>query len=207
MLRVGLTGGIASGKTAVAEEFRKLGAVIIDADVLARAVVEPGTPALEDIVTRFGPGVLNGDGSLNRAALSSIVFADDAARADLNAIVHPWVRATAEVIEGEIDDPYAIVIHVIPLLVETGQHDRFDAVVVVDVDEATQRARLIERDGLDVAAADARIAAQASRAERLAASTYLIRNDGTRAQLAERVHAVWHLLEGLRGDPNQGCGC
>lgn len=207
MLRVGLTGGIASGKSAAAAAFARLGAVIIDADVLARAVVAPGTPALDDIRARFGDAVLQGDGSLDRPALARIVFADDNARADLNAIVHPWVRATAATIEAQIEDPYAIVVHVIPLLVETGQQNTFDAIVVVDVDEATQRRRVQERDGSDEAAAQARIDAQVTRAERLAIADYVIRNDGSLAELEERCHAVWHALEALRGDSQLGCGC
>lgn len=207
MLRIGLTGGIASGKSAAADAFARLGAVIIDADVLARAVVAPGLPALESIVDRFGPGVLNSDGTLDRAALGRIVFADDAARADLNAIVHPWVRATAQAAEETIEDPYAIVVHVIPLLVETGQASSFDRVVVVDVDEDVQIARLGQRDGLSDADARARVAAQASRIDRLRIADYVIRNDGSLADLDERCGAVWHDLLHLRADANQGCGC
>lgn len=207
MLRIGLTGGIASGKSAAAECFRSFGAEIIDADVLARSVVAPGLPAYEEIVARFGARVVAPDGSLDRAALGAIVFSDDAARADLNAIVHPWVRATARAIEAAIEDPYAIVVHVIPLLVETGQARDFDAVVVVDVDPDVQLARLMARNGLDAAQAQARIDAQASRAERLSVATWVIRNDADLAALEERCAAVWHQLEHLRADPNQGCGC
>lgn len=207
MIRVGLTGGIASGKSAVAAEFARLGAEIIDADALARAVVEPGSPAFDDIVERFGFGVLDATGALDRAALGRIVFSDDAARRDLNAIVHPWVRATARTIEASIDDPYAVVIHMIPLLVETGQEKNFDAVVVVDADTDTQLDRLIARNGLTRDEAQARIDAQATREQRLAAADYVIRNDSTLEDLSTRVHAVWHDLEALGNGPRAGCGC
>lgn len=207
MIRVGLTGGIASGKSTVADEFRRLGAEVIDSDALARAVVEPGSPALDDIQARFGPGVLTPDGTLDRPALGRIVFADDAARRDLNAIVHPWVRATAKAIEESIDDPHTVVIHMIPLLVETGQEHTFDAVVVVDVDAGTQLTRLRERNGLTPDEARARIEAQATREERLAVATWVIRNDSTRDDLVERVHAVWHELQSIGNGPPLGCGC
>lgn len=207
MIRVGLTGGIASGKSAVADEFARLGAVIIDADVLARAVVEPGSPAFDDILERFGPVVLGDDGTLDRAALGRIVFTDEQARLDLNAIVHPWVRATARAIEDSVEDPYAVVIHMIPLLVETGMDRNFDAIVVVDTDADTQLARLIARSGLTREEAQARIDAQATRGERLAVANYVIRNDSTLDDLAARVHAVWHDLVELGKGPRAGCGC
>ena len=130
MIRVGLTGGIASGKSLVAAELGRLGAVVIDADVLAREVVEPGMPGLAAVVARFGPEVLDGD-RLDRARLGAIVFADPAARRDLERIIHPAVRAKAAELERAAD-PDAVVVHVIPLLVETGQQDDFDRVVVVD---------------------------------------------------------------------------
>ena len=130
MLRVGLTGGIASGKSVVADELGARGAVIIDADVLAREVVEPGTPGLAAIVERFGDDVLL-DGRLDRKALGDIVFADESARRDLEAIVHPAVRRRAAELEAIAPDD-AVVVHVIPLLVETGQQDAFDVCLVVD---------------------------------------------------------------------------
>ena len=160
MLRVGLTGGIASGKTAVANLLGVHGAVVIDADVLAREVVEPGTPGLTAVVDRFGSAVLTEDGLLDRPALGRIVFADEAARRDLEAIVHPAVRARAAAIEAAAAAD-AVVVHVIPLLVETGQQDDFDVLVVVDVDPELQLTRLQQRTGLDPAAARARVAAQA----------------------------------------------
>ena len=167
-MRIGLTGGIASGKSTVARELERLGAVIIDADILARDVVALGTEGLKAIVTRFGEQVLAPDGSLNRRALAGIVFADPQARADLNAIIHPRVRERA--LELEAAAPAgAVVVHVIPLLVETGQQDDFDAVVVVDTTTEEQLRRLTRRDGLTETEAGQRLAAQASRQERLQA--------------------------------------
>jgi len=131
MVRVGLTGGIASGKSLVAAELAARGAIIIDADVLAHEVVEPGTPALAAIVERFGPQILS-DGQLDRSRLAEMVFADPVARRDLERIVHPAVRARAAELERAAD-PAAVVVHVIPLLVETGQQEDFDVVVTVDV--------------------------------------------------------------------------
>lgn len=207
MIRVGLTGGIASGKTAVADEFHRLGAVVVDADQLARDVVVPGSSGLAAVVERFGGGILAADGTLDRAALGAVVFSDDRARADLNAIIHPRVLEARRTIEGLVEDPYAIVVHVIPLLVETGMAGDFDALVVVDVDEDVQLERLMARNGLDRGQAQARIDAQASRVDRLRAATWIIRNDSTREVLAERTHAVWHELEKLRGQQGDGCGC
>ncbi|GAA3561243.1 hypothetical protein GCM10022197_16030 [Microlunatus spumicola] len=191
--RVGLTGGIASGKSTVATLLAERGALVVDADVLAREVVEPGTPGLAAVVDRFGPGVLTPDGRLDRAALGRLVFSDDAsgaARRDLEAVVHPSVRARAAELEAAAD-PGQVVVHVIPLLVETGQAGTFDLVVVVDVDEAVQRARLLARGGLDEREADARIAAQASRAERLAAADLVVDNDGDRDDLVRHVDELW----------------
>jgi dephospho-CoA kinase len=194
VVTIGLTGGIASGKSAVAEELRRRGAVIIDSDVLAREVVAPGTPGLAAVVERFGAGVLHPDGTLDRAALGRIVFADPVARADLEAIVHPAVRARAAELAAAAP-PDALVVQVIPLLVETGQAGAFDAVVVVDADPETQVARLLARDGLDRDAALARLAAQASRAERLAAADHVVANDGSRADLIRAVDELWRVLQ------------
>ncbi|GAB3697474.1 dephospho-CoA kinase [Mariniluteicoccus flavus] len=190
MSRVGLTGGIASGKTTVAERWRTHGAVVIDADVLAREVVEPGTPALAAIRARFGAGVLTPDGTLDRPALGRLVFGDDEARVALNAIVHPAVRTRSAELEARAPRG-SVVVHVIPLLVETGQAGSFDEVVVVDVAPEVQLARLRERDGLDDEGARARVRAQASRADRLAAATIVIPNDGDRATLLRRADEVW----------------
>lgn len=196
MVRIGLTGGIASGKSLVATRLAELGAVVIDADMLARDVVAPGTPGLAAVVRRFGPSVLAGE-VLDRSALGRLVFADAAARADLEQIIHPAVRQRAA--EQEAAAPAgAVVVHAIPLLVETGQADDFDLCVVVDCEPARQVARLHARDGLTAEEAETRLAAQASRAERLAAADVVLRNDGTVPELIAQVDALWSGL-GPRG--------
>ena len=195
---IALTGGIASGKSAVSDLLAERGASIIDSDVLAREVVEPGTPALAAIVERFGAGVLRDDGSLDRAALGAVVFADAAARDALNAIVHPAVRRRAAELVREAP-PGAVVVHVIPLLVETNQQGKFDTVIVVDVPERVQVERLMARNGFSEADADARLAAQASREERLAVATHVIDNAGTPGDLRALVDALWERLRGPRG--------
>jgi dephospho-CoA kinase len=192
MVRVGLTGGIASGKSLVAAELAARGAIIIDADVLAREVVEPGTPALAAIVERFGPQILS-DGQLDRSRLAEMVFADPVARRDLERIVHPAVRARAAELERAAD-PAAVVVHVIPLLVETGQQEDFDVVVTVDVDHETQIRRLMARNGFSLAEAESRIAAQASREARLAASDVVVDNTADVDLLRAQVTAVWGVL-------------
>lgn len=207
MIRVGLTGGIASGKSAAGELLRQHGALVIDSDQLARDVVAPGSAGLAAVIERFGKGILLPDGGLDRAALGRLVFSDDAARAELNAIIHPRVRAAATTLEAQVSDPYAIVVHMIPLLVETGQQDSFDALVVVDVDEDTQRARLMARNDLTEDEAQARIDSQASRTDRLRVADFVIRNDAGMEELAERTHAVWHELLKRRGQQGDGCGC
>jgi len=189
MLRVGLTGGIASGKTSVAQQLAALGAVVIDADVLARDVVEPGTPGLAAVRERFGEDVLTG-GELDRARLGAIVFADPGARRDLEQIVHPAVRARAAELERQAA-PDAVVVHVIPLLVETGQAQDFDTLVVVDLEPATQLERLRNRNRLTAAEARSRMAAQASREERLAVAEYVLDNNGTLADLIPQVSRLW----------------
>jgi dephospho-CoA kinase len=196
MVRVGLTGGIASGKTAVAERLAEHGAVLIDADVLAREVVLPGTPGLDAIVDRFTADVLAADGSLDRAALGTIVFADSAARRDLESIIHPAVRARAAEIEKSAPED-AVVVHVIPLLVETGQQRAFDICLVVDVDQHRQLDRLRIRNGLSTEDAQARIAAQATREARLAAADVVLDNNGTPEQLAAQVDDFWSRLPDL----------
>jgi dephospho-CoA kinase len=192
MVRVGLTGGIASGKSLVAAELAARGAIIIDADVLAREVVEPGTPALAAIVERFGPQILS-DGQLDRSRLAEMVFADPVARRDLERIVHPAVRARAAELERAAD-PAAVVVHVIPLLVETGQQEDFDVVVTVDVDHETQIRRLMARNGFSLAEAESRIAAQASREARMAASDVVVDNTADVDLLRAQITAVWGVL-------------
>ena len=192
MIRVGLTGGIASGKSTVADALAARGAVIIDADLLAREVVEPGTDGLRAIESRFGSGVIR-DGALDRPALGRIVFADAQARNDLEAIIHPAVRARAAELTAQAPAD-AVVVQVIPLLVETGQQDAFDLVVVVDVEPETQLDRLERRNGFSRAEAEARVAAQVGRAERLAAADVVIDNSGSREALAPQLDRVWARL-------------
>jgi dephospho-CoA kinase len=189
VIRVGLTGGIASGKSLVAAELARLGAVVIDADLLAREVVEPGTPGLAAVVQRFGTEVLDGD-RLDRARLGSVVFADPAARRDLERIIHPAVRARASELERAAP-PDAVVVHVIPLLVETGQQDDFDRVVVVDADPDTQLVRLRARDGMSEEAARARLAAQASREDRRSAADVVLSNQGSVSDLHAQIGRLW----------------
>jgi len=192
MVRVGLTGGIASGKSLVAAELAARGAIVIDADVLARQVVEPGTPALAAIVERFGRQVLT-DGQLDRSRLGEIVFADPLARRDLERIVHPAVRARAAELERAAEGA-AVVVHVIPLLVETGQQQNFDFVVTVDVDQEAQIQRLRARNGFSRAEAEARIRAQATREDRRAAADVVLDNTGTLARLRDQIAALWAVL-------------
>jgi dephospho-CoA kinase len=192
MVRVGLTGGIASGKSLVAAELAARGAIVIDADVLAREVVEPGTPGLAAIIERFGPEVLT-DGRLDRAHLAEIVFADPVARRDLEGIVHPAVRARAAELERAAGSA-AVVVHVIPLLVETGQQGDFDLVVTIDVDHETQIQRMMARNGFSRTEAEARIAAQAAREDRKAAADMVLDNSANVAQLKDQIDALWAVL-------------
>ena len=196
MLRVGLTGGIGSGKSAVSERLAALGAVVLDGDKAARAVVEPGTPGLAAIAEAFGPGVLRGDGTLDRPGLASIVFSDEKARATLNAITHPLIHAhitAAEEAAAAAGGPGTIVVHDIPLLAEGQRSSDFNVVIVVDVPPELQVTRLAGR-GLPEDQARARMAAQASREQRLAIATIVIDNSGTLADLDRRVAGVWDEL-------------
>jgi dephospho-CoA kinase len=188
-MRVGLTGGVASGKSAVAALLRELGAVVVDSDVLAREVVEPGTPGLAAVVAAFGPEVLTADGCLDRAALGAVVFGDEPARRRLEAILHPLIRARAAELEAAAPEG-TVVVHDIPLLVETGQADRFDAVLVVDVPVETQVERMVRDRGMSREDALARVAAQADREQRLGAATHVVDNTGTREDLRDRVTEV-----------------
>ncbi|MGO4455256.1 dephospho-CoA kinase [Arthrobacter sp. RAF14] len=190
MLRIGLTGGIASGKSVVTARLAELGAVVVDADALAREVVEPGTPGLAAIREAFGEGVIRADGSLDRPALGALVFADDGRRRTLNAIVHPLVRSAAAAIVAAAPQA-AVVVQDIPLLVETGQQGDFDLVVVVDAPDDVRVARMLEHRGMTEEEARARIAAQASRDERNAAADVILENTGTLDQLLEQVDALW----------------
>jgi dephospho-CoA kinase len=194
MLRVGLTGGIGSGKSAVSERLAALGAVIIDADKAARAVVEPGTPGLARITEAFGPDVLGEDGSLDRVKLAEIVFGDDAARSRLNAIVHPLVHEhmrAAEEAATTVGGPKAIIVHDIPLLAEGGRSAGFDLVIVVDAPPEVQVERLVGQRGMPADQARARMAAQSTREQRLAIADIVIENSGTLADLDRRVAQIW----------------
>jgi dephospho-CoA kinase len=195
VITVGLTGGIGSGKSTVAELLSSYGAVVIDADVLAREAVAPGTSGLARVVEQFGPDVLAADGTLDRPRLAAIVFGSPQRLAALNAIVHPYVRQRSEELTtAALDD--AVVVQVIPLLVENGLTG-FDVVVVVDVSPETQLRRLTER-GMNEADARARIAAQATREERRAAADVVIANEGDLESLRKQVQALWERLSVAR---------
>jgi dephospho-CoA kinase len=186
---VGLTGGIGAGKSAVAQRLAELGAVVIDSDALAREVVEPGSAGLADVVAAFGPDVLRSDGALDRPALGRIVFADPAARARLERIVHPRVRArSAEIVASADRD--AVVVNDVPLLVESGLQSSYEMVIVVEAPEGLRVARLADR-GMTASDARARIAAQATDEQRRAAADVIIVNDGSRDELYDHVDAVW----------------
>lgn len=205
MLVVGLTGGIGSGKSTVAALLAERGAVTVDADALARAAVEPDGPAYPAVVERFGPGVVGEGGRLDRAALAAVVFADPAARRDLEAIVHPAVRAgVASLIAGVAasgGDPRAVVVVEIPLLAESpASRAGLASVIVVDCPEDLAVARLITGRGMSGADARARIAAQASREDRLALAGFVVDNSGTVEDLRAQVDRCWEWLEGLTAD-------
>jgi dephospho-CoA kinase len=189
-VRVGLTGGIASGKSTVSAILAELGAVVIDADVLAREVVAAGTPGLAAVVAEFGDGVLTAEGELDRAAMGALVFADPGARKRLEAIIHPLVHRRSAELEAEAA-PDAVVVHDIPLLAEVGRAGSFDAVVVVDAPVEVQVARMERDRGWSREDAEARIAAQASREDRLAIATYVVANTGTLEELRRRVAEVY----------------
>lgn len=193
-MNVGLTGGLGSGKSTVAALFGEHGAVIIDADVVAREVVRAGTPGFAAVVARFGPGVVGPDGELDRAALARIVFADGAALDELNAIVHPLVGSRSAELAAAVP-PGAVVVHDIPLLAENGLADRFDTVVVVEADREIRLARLAER-GLTRAEAEARMAAQATDEQRRAIADEIVRNDDDLDSLARQIDRLWDRLSG-----------
>ncbi|MBP0461645.1 dephospho-CoA kinase [Streptomyces montanisoli] len=194
MLRVGLTGGIGAGKSEVARLLASYGAVLIDADLIAREVVEPGTPGLAAVAAEFGEKVLTPEGALDRPALGAVVFADEERRRALNAIVHPLVRARSAELERAAGES-AIVVQDVPLLVEGAMMDQFDVVIVVDASPATQLDRLVRLRGMPEADARRRMAAQATREQRGAAADVIIDNDGPREALEPRVRAVWKRLE------------
>jgi dephospho-CoA kinase len=184
-LRIGLTGGIASGKSTVAQQFLDLGVPVIDADEAARAVVAPGTPGLVAVIERFGPSVVAKNGELDRRALRDLIFSDPGSRHDLEAILHPLIRADMELRTESATGPYIVMS--IPLLVEGGSRDRVDRILVVDVDERVQLKRLMARDGSSLAQAQAILASQASRPARLAAADDVLLNAGTVTDLRQAV--------------------
>ena len=195
MLLVGLTGGIGSGKSTVARMLEKRGAVVFDADVLARQAVAPGTPGFDRVVERFGPNVLAPGGDLDREALASIVFADPAARRDLEAIVHPEVRRMfAEGCE-EYEGTGRVVVFSAPLLVETGMHTALQALLVVSTSVETQVERLMRERGLSEAAIRARIAAQLPLEAKAEVADVIIDNEGTTEELEGQVDRVWRDLQ------------
>ena len=186
--RVALTGGIASGKTTVADLFAALGVPVIDTDLIARQVVEPGQPALATVVAAFGPDVLDADGRLDRRRMRERIFADPTARRQLNAILHPAIRAEMERQSRAAAGPYQVL--VIPLLTEGGRRDHVDRVLLVDVPEELQIERLMMRDGVTLEQARASLNAQATRAERLAMADDVVRNSGRVDELREAVAAL-----------------
>jgi len=206
VLLAALTGGIGSGKSEVARRFAALGADVVDADRIAREVVEPGTPGLAEVVEAFGERVLEEDGTLDRDTLGAVVFGDDEARRRLNAILHPLIGARAAELIGEAErrNPDAVVIQDIPLLVEGGLADRYDTVVVVDVPPEVQLDRLVGRRGMSEPAARARMASQATREQRLAVATHVIDNAGSLDELDGRVREVWQDLLRRRDCQNSG---
>jgi len=189
-VQIGLTGGIGAGKTAVAQRFAELGALVVDADALAREVVAAGTPGLAAVVGEFGPGVLRPDGGLNRAALGRLVFADEDRRARLNSIVHPLVRRRAAELVAAAPAG-TVVVQDVPLLVETGQADRFDLVVVVEAPAALRVERLARDRGMSAQEARSRMAAQATDGQRRAVADVVLVNDGDLDRLRAEVDRVW----------------
>ncbi|HWV38766.1 MAG TPA: dephospho-CoA kinase [Vulgatibacter sp.] len=194
MKRIGLTGGIATGKSAVADRIAAKGVPVIDADRIAREVVEPGRPALEEIAARW-PEVVRG-GELDRKALGAIVFADDRARQALEAILHPRIREELERRFHALErEGVPIAVYEAPLLVETGSHEGLDALIVVSAPEEVQIERVMHRDGLDEAQARARLAAQLPAEARLAKATFVVDNSGDLEALERNVDDVWREVE------------
>ncbi len=202
MQRIGLTGGIAAGKSVAAQRLAERGAVLVDYDVLSREAVAPGSTGLAEVVAAFGDGVLAADGTLDRPALAAVVFADAGARERLNGIVHPVVRRLAAEREAAAAaaDPGAVVVHDVPLLVETGRADAFHLVVVVHTPAVLRVERLVRTRGMDRGEAERRIAAQASDEDRLAVADVVLDGSGDPGQLRSEVDALWDRLAAERHD-------
>jgi dephospho-CoA kinase len=200
VLRVGLTGGIGSGKSEVSKRLAARGAFLVDADVAAREVVEPGTPGLGQIVAVFGPDVLLPDGRLDRPTLGQLVFADDDLLAKLNAIVHPLVAERTQQLEQQAATtlgPAGIVVHDVPLLTENQLQRNYDTVIVVDAPDEIRLQRLVEDRGMTPEHARERMAAQAGRDQRLAIADVVVDNSGTLADLDRQVAGIWPVLRDL----------
>jgi dephospho-CoA kinase len=192
---IGLTGGIASGKSTVAAMLRQLGAAVVDADALARQIVLPGTPALAELAKRFGPEILDTSGCLDRKRLGEIVFSDAEARADLNRITHPRIASAGQAeIARHAAAGAPVVFYEAALLVENGAHRALDGLVVVAIPPAMQVDRMVSRDGLDRAAAEARLAAQLPLSAKTAVATHVIDNSGSEAQTRAQVEVLWRAL-------------
>ena len=194
-MRIGLTGGIASGKSTVAQRFIELGIPVIDADESSRFVVAPGQPGLTELTKRFGAGILTADGELDRRTLRNLVFGDPQLRRDLEAILHPLIRMDMERRAGAAAGPYLVM--AIPLLVEGGNPGRVDRILVVDIDEDVQLSRVIARDSTTLKQARAILEAQASRAARLKAADDVIVNSGTISDLRRAVDGLHERYLGL----------
>jgi dephospho-CoA kinase len=195
-MRIGVTGGIGSGKSTVASLLSERGAIVVDADVIARRIVEPGSPVLANLVEEFGAGILDPEGRLNRAELARIAFADERSTRHLNDITHPAIREQAE-IDLQAAEEQGIAVYEMPLLIETGQRSLVDLVVVVDVPEDVQIDRAVNLRGLPKDDVIRRMAAQVSRADRLDAADIVIPNVGTREELVAEVDALWERLRRL----------
>ncbi|ROO28461.1 dephospho-CoA kinase [Salinisphaera japonica] len=188
-LTIGLTGGIASGKSVVAQSFERLGVTLVDADLVSREIVAPGQPALAEIIERFGPDIVDAEGALKRRDLRAIIFDDDAARRDLEAITHPRIHAGVAARQAAAESEYCIL--VVPLLTRSKMIDLVDRVLVIDAPEAVQLERLMGRDDIDEALARKMIAAQEDRAERLAIAQDVLINTGPRSDIAD-LAAAFH---------------
>jgi dephospho-CoA kinase len=195
---LGVTGGIGSGKSTVSQLLAERGACVIDADAISREIVEPGSPALTELIGVFGSGILHADGSLNRGGLAAAAFADPAGTARLNAIMHPRIAAVAA--ERLAASDASVVVYDMPLLVETGQQDLVDHVVVVDVPEDLQIARTVGLRGLQEEDVRRRIAAQASRDERIAVADTVVDNSGSLEQTARQVDRLWREITNAQPD-------